>query len=506
MRLRRNTWAARTVAAVIMSALPSCPTSIRAEMQSSATLVKPATWSGLSFVVLILLSVSLGALLPSHPAVMIVPALAVGFVLLVSSPTFRLAFVVVGGMLTLSSSTSLVESDQILTPKTLYLIGVTLAFGVALFRRPAFRDIEAYGPVRPVMRASLLLAAYLGWEMIRAISLGTDSLFVLRDAASYLLFAAIPIFALDAVNSRVSRRWITGLFVITSMIATVSYALQWISARNVSSPDVTHLTLAGALPGALVSFAFAGALMARHYRLLWAAWLALIIAMVAVTGNRSTIVFLLSPIVIVMLHRRQRLRRFGRLAIVSAVLLASAVTLVPHVASILGVDTARLSGRFASLTNVSSLTQDQSVRIRLAVSQAAEDTMHVYPVFGAGPGHVFPWTSPLTGITHADSFTPDSPLIYPAKFGYAGVGVLVLLIFALGRFMASANREPSIERSALIGFAVAGLAWALLISPVIENKGFVLGFMLLFTLALYPPSRPPSDRGKAETLNDIESG
>ncbi len=67
------------------------------------------------------------------------------------------------------------------------------------------------------------------------------------------------------------------------------------------------------------------------------------------------------------------------------------------------------------------------------------------------------------------------------------------------------NRKPSIERSALIGFAVGGLAWALLVVPAIENTGFVLGLLLLFTLALYPPSRSPSSRGKVETMNDIES-
>src|SRR5205085_11086800 len=112
------------------------------------------------------------------------------------------------------------------------------------------------------------------WEMVRAVAGGVDGLLVVRDAAPYLLFAAVPLFAVDAMASGTPRRWITLLFLATTVIGTISYVIQWIGARNIGASNVTHLTLAGALPGALLAYAFAGALTGRRHRLIWGVGLA----------------------------------------------------------------------------------------------------------------------------------------------------------------------------------------------------------------------------------------
>jgi len=443
-------------------------------------------------VIALIVALGLGVMLPARPAVALVPVMGIGAALILVSPFFRLTFVVVGGMLALNSTVGVTDAGQILTPKFFYLAGTLLALGVSLYRVHLLSANEPYHLLRAVILVSLLFAAFIGWEMLRSSFSGVDALLVLRDAAPYLLFAAVPLLSVDAVSSKVPRRWITWLFIATASVGTFSYTLQWTSTRNVSALNADRLTLAGALPAALLSYAFAGALMSHRLRALWAACVAGVIAMLVVTGNRATILYLLAPISIAFLNRRHRVRRLVRLATVSVVALFLVVNvLVPRLAGTFGISTQRISDRFSSLIDSSTFSRDQSLRIRLTVARVAWHTLEESPLLGSGPGHVFTWKDPITGTTRADNFTLDTPLVYPAKFGYGGLALLVLLMFAYGWAFRGLHRTRSIEANALMGFGVVAMGWTLLIGPAVENMGFVLGFLMMLTMSL---ARLPSAR------------
>ncbi len=202
-----------------------------------------------------LLAAAMGAMVPSHPSLAVIPALAVMAVMIVVNPFSRLLFLVAGGVLVLNSTVVDSEPGQILSAKSLYLAGVLLAFGIALLRRPLLRQTQAYVVMRPVLRASQLFGGYITFEMVRATLSGVDPLLVLRDGASYLLFAAVPLLAIDIATSGVLHSRISKLFVATASVGTISYVARFVRSRALAS--LGALPLGGLLPGALISYTFA---------------------------------------------------------------------------------------------------------------------------------------------------------------------------------------------------------------------------------------------------------
>ncbi len=183
---------------------------------------------------------------------------------------------------------------------------------------------------------------------------------------------------------------------------------------------------------------------------------------------------------------------------VGVAFLCAVLVVTPRAANVFGVSILRISDRFSSLTQGASLFEDQSLRIRLAESHVANEAFSHSSAFGEGPGHTYSFTSPVSGVTKIFSFTLDTPLLYPAKFGVVGVAILLVLIVSFIRVLRKLNRLPSVATAALIGFAMIGLCRTLVLSPALEDKGFTLGFLLLLTMSLstLKSTQTPPSTGK----------
>ena len=105
------------------------------------------------------------------------------------------------------------------------------------------------------------------------------------------------------------------------------------------------------------------------------------------------------------------------------------------------------------------------------------------PPLGVGPGYVFEWLDykgdPLS------SFSIDTGLAIPAKFGIAGVVMLVALSIAYLAFLrkARAASGPTVAHVAVVALfvlAIMGLAF----SAPFEDKGFSFGLLFLLALSL----------------------
>ena len=117
---------------------------------------------------------------------------------------------------------------------------------------------------------------------------------------------------------------------------------------------------------------------------------------------------------------------------------------------------------------------DGSYQERIDQTRIAWSTFVSEPVLGSGPRHLFEWTT-AAGKLRA-SFTIDTGLSFPAKFGAGGVLVLLALVLAFVSFLRNAGRGSrlTVPQVALLGYA----ALAFLNLPFsfdLEDKGSASG-------------------------------
>lgn len=162
--------------------------------------------------------------------------------------------VVLGGLFILQSSNSL---DA---PKVIYLVAAAAAAAGAILTAPRWFA----GTQSQIAMPWVIVSCASGAVLI--VSLGVARLEAtpftswLRDAAAYALFAIAPILALACARSA-SRNWAISLFALCGSLPAVSYAVVWLSRRDILVLPIDRLILpTGFLAACFLALASAMAL------------------------------------------------------------------------------------------------------------------------------------------------------------------------------------------------------------------------------------------------------
>jgi hypothetical protein len=464
----------------------------------------PALWVPGDVVAVIItagLALEVGAAVVTKPFFAFVPVAVLGGLLLLVDGRARIAFVVFGGLFFLQSS------DSLGTVKLLYLLGVIAAGGGALFRYGQARDWVNRGLAWPLIRLFIVLFALLTVSLFVAHGHDVRRTDWLRDVAPYILFAFVPLFALDA-QAAFSRKGLIRILVIAGSVATVSFATYWLEHRHIATLPFSRFGLSSFfLPSSLFAYSIAAALHQQRKRLRWLALAAGAFSLLIITGTRSTLLLLLVPLMIVLGARRNLSSRFVKVLVVTPVALVLISAGTYTVMSATHASASILSKRIAILKHTGT-SSDASYIDRQAQAHVAARVFSSNLVFGAGPGTNFDWT--VRGVGKRSGFILDSPLDFPAKFGLVGLLALATILLSYGSFVKSAVRinHPRTETLALTGYAALAFANSFL-TNILEDKGFSLGLLLLLALVFRTSSTPTKHarpvgraiRGEGENLS-----
>ncbi|MEX0631021.1 MAG: O-antigen ligase family protein [Chloroflexota bacterium] len=417
---------------------------------------------------------------------------------------FRVAFVLFGGMVALQSSPVLDAT------KIAYLVGTVVCLAGAMVAVWTVRRTAVVRLSTPWLAASAALAGLCGLSLAVALGNGVSIADWVRDVAAYALFAAVPVFALDAQAST-TRKLLVGMLVLAGMLGGLAWSVEWLNRRHILDLPFDRLVFPSPqLPGMLYIFALATALTSARRATAWAFLAGLILGLFLLTGTRSSLLLLIGPLAMAVLAGRARIRSSVR-AILSHGFVAAALVLSFQI-GVLGLGPAApdagspepaatpgpnvLGDRFGTLPElVNDPGADPSITERVAQYEAAWALFVSSPIVGVGPGHSIDWVDvsgyPRTG------FTADTPLVMPAKFGLLGILVILGAAVAYAATARTALRRDSrsVTTLALVGYG----AWTILGLPLgfpIEDKGASLALMLLLGLAFAESNEPDSIVGQ----------
>ncbi len=418
----------------------------------------------------------------------------------------RLPFVVFGGMVAFQSSPDFDAT------KIAYLIGTVVCLLGALAAEWRIRRSHEVALLAPwfgfAFALVILIGVSFGVSRIGGISI-TDWF---RDVAAYGLFAAVPVFALDGYAS-LPRKALIGMLVIAGLLGGLSWAVEWLARRDILDLPFARLAFPSPqLPGLLYVFAIAVALTpGRRGR--WAVLAGVVLALFLITGTRSSLLFLVGPVAMVVLAGRDRIRASLR-PLASHAIVAAGAVLVFQIALTVAIAPAPggsqpgapsldpastpgsgvLGDRFGSLPDlVGNPGSDSSIRERIAQYRAAWGLFASSPIVGVGPGHSIDWID-VSGYPRSD-YTADTPLVLPAKFGLLGLLVFVGFAVAYGSVARTAvrrNRRSAISLT-LVGYGVLMII-GLPLGFFVEDKGTSLALILLLALTLAALRAPGNDQ------------
>lgn len=448
------------------------------------------TWIGL-IAGSVLGSAVMGVVSVQTPTVVVLPTMiGIGLLLMISTQA-RVVFVIFGGLLVLQ------RSQDLDVFKLIYLAGVSIAL-MAVLLRDLVRSHTASTPhQRMLVMASLLTFGLVGLSFLVSVSHGTPIKDWLRDIAPYAFIGATPLFALD-LRSDTSEQFISALFAVAGVLSAVSFFMEWADRRYIADLGVNRLVLPSLLlPAAAFSYSFARALEDRKRRVLWIALAAFIAALLFASGTRTSFVLLGTPIVLVIMDRRRlgtRLVQAGLTVTISAVAILAAVMVI---ASVTDTNIDRLLGRFQSLHRLATEPEsDPSLVARWDQTRAAWETFTAFPLVGAGAGHRFEWTNSLG--ERREGFVIDTGLSFLAKFGIAGLVILIAVLKTMQRFLRDIGpiQSAAAARSSLYAYAVTTLLALPLMLPI-EDKGFGFGLLFILTLLVLHLDRSTATRASA---------
>jgi hypothetical protein len=434
------------------------------------------------------------------------------------APVLRFVIVVVGGLVVLQSSQGLAP------PKVVYLAIAGIAFLLSCRAVLDLRGRAMFAAARPWLIASILLLALIVISLPVAMLHGTPLSAWLRDADTYGLYAAAPIFALGAAAS-MRLQLLLRLAVVVAGLGALSFALYWIRLRNLAILPFDQFVLpTTSLPTTLFVLSLSAAVIDRRPRAGWIILGGIALGLFLVAGTRSALFLLVALPVVVVVAGRPLIARSAAAAGVGLVavgyLLAVQTSFAmagrevappidvagPTTTSEIGVGASPGSGGTSGSGTPAERTptprqapnpdanvvqrmqdflaapeRDVSVRERVTQYVVAWDLFTSSPIVGVGLGHQFTWTR-IDGTVYTD-FTADTPLILPAKLGILGLAWIVLLAGVWIRFVLLLRRMAgaTVPGLAMAGWAavLVALVWAGL---TLEDKGF--SFAVMFLLAL----------------------
>jgi hypothetical protein len=393
------------------------------------------------------------------PTAAVVVALAgLGLLLVLCHSGARLAWFVVGGM-------AVFGGPDVGSIKLAYLAGLMLVATISTARVGSSKE-PWMTPFRVIIPATagVLLALACGL----AVAYGqNDPTAMIRDGLPYAMLACAPLIALDAAHD-IPAALLQRLCVLIGVIAAVGFLTDWLQRRGVTALPFGRLLLATAIMAAF-GFAFALASLAAGQRGWYAAAAVLIPTLVLATGSRTQLV--LAAAILGLLGRRKH-NRWPPVRAAGAMLglLASVWYLLPRLVSLVTTEPAFLDHRIQAALTVlrGGGAADGSYAVRSQSYHRAMEAWLAHPWFGTGPGHIY-----------GQTFTLDTPVLVPAKFGVFGacmIGIfLVSILVAVSRSGRRWGVRPA--HNGVRGFAVVVVAMTPF-GAVIEDKGFAFAVCL----------------------------
>ena len=418
-----------------------------------------------------------GLVIGWKPAVALIPAVGSASVLLLGSTAIRGAVVIFGGLAVLQSSAGLNAT------KLAYLAAVSISATAALVRLGHLRYASPSPRYHRLVFWSLLFGCYVLVTFCVSVARGADLVSALRDATPYLLFALVPIFAFD-LSLSIPPRVLRTMLLFAGLLATVGFAVEWLGRRGLADLSLNRVAFPSFLmAGALFSYAASASLQGPGRRSAWLLIAGAVLSLLLLTGTRTSLVFLLAPLAIVVGEKRNGSRRVTRLILFGLGTAVAVGLLLPGLMWLVGADVGRSMERLRSVTQVlANPMADPSFLERAAQTIVAKDVFLGSPLLGGGLGHSFAWTG-LTG-EEQQAFNIDSPLSVPAKFGIIGLFLLSMIAWhLLAEVRRQVRRHAGLPHAALLGYLTLAGAWLLILSPF-EDKGFSFGLTLLIALAL----------------------
>jgi O-antigen ligase len=385
------------------------------------------------------------------------------------SPSFRLAFVVLGGLIVLGP-------PELTTSKLSYFAGVLVAT-VATARSLLSRGRILPKEVVRLISLSTISAVLLGLPAAFRLASGTDPASVLRDLAPYFLLVVAPMFAIDAA-ARLSLNRLTEIAAAGLALGCAAFLLSWSIRRDIFVGQSGTIIFGGFfMPVALLILSVVCLTEDRvHRRPLWLALAGLAAATAIVTGTRSFLLEIPAVLVAVAITGPTASSRIRRVVLVPAVVVASGAVLTFAIVTVLGFDVQSIAGRWSLLISaVSDPSSDVSLTSRAAQTDNAWRLFQSSPIFGLATG------LPTT-LANGDP-AGDTPIALLADYGLVGLTAVLALLAGWIGLVFRRPQEPRWPAATMIGMLVAAVTYSLIL-PIVQDKGLGFAFILVGALVI----------------------
>jgi O-antigen ligase len=214
-------------------------------------------------------------------------------------------------------------------------------------------------------------------------------------------------------------------------------------------------------------------------------WLLLALAVLIgtlMTGTRSTIVFVMAPLFILVFSKAKK-RRVIPLLLISVIVVTALYSYLMSSSNLNNKVLESLRDRIqitADLISNDSITNDLSYMERINQTKIARREIQRSPIIGAGAGKQYEVYR--SNRTYAVSNSLDTPLYVFAKYGIAGFIVLMIFVISIYKQLIRSHLK-NVYSISLIAFLGIMIGWYSMINPF-DDKGSGLSFILLFALAI----------------------
>lgn len=394
------------------------------------------------------------------------------------SPLALLFFFSPGGRLLLNLAAALVVFSPGYAPISVKLVflgilGLTTAVSVIRLRHV---DIQLGGGLK---------AAYFGYASALLLSVVVGSYggveATLQNILPYLLLLLILPIAIDAGAGSDWRLLESGL-VITGLVSAVSFSVQWLSRRHISSLDADQLLAASMLMPAVV-FQWGLVMSGEHSRAPWVRVVATFVSIAIpvaflVTGTRTSVVFLLGLAFYFYWVAANQKRRALRSGMIGLLGVACSLPALGWIASLVMQDPEFLSKRIASIQGILShgSASDASLRAREMATDTALAVLDGHWLFGLGMSTPKPYWV----------YAFDTPLLTVMRLGVIGTLLLVIYVSMILRWVVRVSPEDATGtciRGIAMGWAMIVVGFGIFISPV-DDPLFVFALGGIVALAV----------------------